>query len=168
MNKTVFRFLVSMMCFAAIFLLISCSKKNQKIETNGTFAEEHKTVAQALVRDFMSSAENESIMSVAQKISESEMIKTTMVIEDMTGAEFIQGFDSKIYGYSKVSMIAPMIGSIPFISYIFESDNAEVLEEELRLHADLRWNICVEAEEMLTCVKGNRVFFVMSPFTFDE
>ena len=33
---------------------------------------------------------------------------------------------------------------------------------------NLRWNICVEAEEMVTSRKDNIVFFVMSPLNFSE
>ena len=54
-----------------------------------------------------------------------------------------------------------MIGSIPFVGYVFVledgTDKTEFISN-LKENANLRWNICVEAEEMVTGVAGNKVF----------
>ena len=57
-----------------------------------------------------------------------------------------------------------MIGAIPFVGYIFVlPDDADVdaFKTTLSDNADLRWNICVEADEMVVDNVGNTVFFVM-------
>ncbi len=56
-----------------------------------------------------------------------------------------------------------MIGSIAFVGYIFETEDADTLMTKLKSVADPRWNICTEAAETV-CVKlGNYVFFAMCP-----
>jgi len=65
----------------------------------------------------------------------------------------------------------PMMGSIAFVGYVFElEDGADVSAfiNNLRSSANMRWNICVEAEEMVTGSVGNKVFFVMCPKTLEE
>ena len=41
---------------------------------------------------------------------------------------------------------------------------AETLED----NANLRWNICTEAEELIVESEDNTVFFLMSPKKFEE
>ena len=38
----------------------------------------------------------------------------------------------------------------------------------LEKNANKRWNICVEADEMVTGSVGNKVFFVMCPTSLEE
>ena len=81
------------------------------------------------------------------------------------------GFNEEIHGFSKGAMFGPMIGTIPFIGYIFEVDaNTDVAEfvNTLKTNANLRWNICTEADEMAVEAVGNLVFFVMAPAEFTE
>ena len=61
-----------------------------------------------------------------------------------------------------------MIGTIPFVGYVFETDDTELLMSELEANALLNWNICTTADEMLVKAHDNYVFFVMSPYTFGE
>ena len=61
-----------------------------------------------------------------------------------------------------------MIGTIPFIAYIFEVENPKKFAETLEEDAQLNWNICTEADEMKTTIVDNYVFFVMSPTSFEE
>ena len=63
-----------------------------------------------------------------------------------------------------------MIGSIAFVGYVFELEagaDAEAFVNELTANANPRWNICVAAEETVTAVEGNMVFFCMSPLSFE-
>ena len=60
-----------------------------------------------------------------------------------------------------------MIGTIPFVAYIFEVDNPKEFASTLKEQANLRWNICTEADEMQTSIVDNYVFFVMSPSNFE-
>lgn len=76
---------------------------------------------------------------------------------------FLTGFDEEIKGFKNGYGIAPAIGSIPYVSYIFETDDAEALAAQLKKTANPRWNICTEANEPVIKVKGNYVFFTMCP-----
>lgn len=95
---------------------------------------------------------------------------SSMVIEE----GYLSGFNNtEILGFKVGYQIAPMIGSIPFIAYAFEletSDTKEIEEFKTKLidSADLRWNICTEADSIICCNKDNIIFFIMSPDTFEE
>ncbi len=84
----------------------------------------------------------------------------------------LSGFDNaEITGFKSGYMFAPMIGSIPFIGYIFELENANEASafiSTLQKNANRRWNICVEADETVTGSTGNKVFFVMCPKTLEQ
>ncbi len=83
----------------------------------------------------------------------------------------LTGFgNAEITGFKEATMFAPMIGSIAFVGYIFELEDGtdgEAFMQTLKDNADPRWNICVEAEEMVVSQTGNKVFFVMSPMTLE-
>ena len=76
---------------------------------------------------------------------------------------FLNGFSGEITGFSSATMFAPFIGSIPFVGYVFVTDDTSALKDKLAAQADPRWNICTEAEETVIEEKGNYVFFVMCP-----
>ncbi len=84
---------------------------------------------------------------------------------------YLNGFSGEINGFSEGASFGPLIGSIPFIGYIFKLDqgvNAEDFTALLKDNADLRWNICTEADEMLCEAVDNTVFFVMAPASFED
>ena len=67
-------------------------------------------------------------------------------------------------------MFAPMIGSIPFVGYVFtleEGADAAAFMQTLTDNADPRWNVCVEADETVVENADNMVFFVMCPAQFE-
>lgn len=74
---------------------------------------------------------------------------------------FLSGFDEEVKGFSKGVMISPMIGTIPFVGYVFETDDPEGLLTFLSEKANMAWNICTQADEKVSSVKGNLVFFLM-------
>jgi len=79
---------------------------------------------------------------------------------------YLAGFSEEIEGFEEAVMFGPAIGSIPFVGYIFrtaDAGEAAELAETLAETADLRWNICVEADEMLIDQADELVFFVMCP-----
>ena len=80
---------------------------------------------------------------------------------------WLNGFDAEsITGFSECAMFAPMIGTIPFVGYVFDmpdAESAEALIDVLTENADPRWNICTEAEETVTGTAEDKVFFVMCP-----
>ena len=110
-------------------------------------------------------------------ISAEEMANTLMgnpAIQFMGGAmplevgqEFFNGFDQyKIEGYESGATFAPMIGSIPFVGYIFklaDSANVKTFVDALTANANPAWNVCVTADQTVAGAIGNTVFFLMCP-----
>lgn len=86
--------------------------------------------------------------------------------------EFFNGFDEyKITGYESGACYMPMIGSIPFIGYVFElADGADVdaFVKNLNDNANPRWNICVTADQTVVGAYENTVFFLMCPTAFEQ
>ncbi len=84
---------------------------------------------------------------------------------------YLSGFDNhSVEGFSEAYMFAPMIGSIPFVGYVFDLSydvDVDDFMDELEYNANLRWNICVEADELVVDNVGDKVFFVMCPSSFD-
>ena len=79
---------------------------------------------------------------------------------------FLSGFSSELDGFSEGACFCPIIGSIPFVGYVFRLEKeteAEAFLLQLKEKADPRWNICTEAEETVTERYGDTVFFVMCP-----
>lgn len=76
---------------------------------------------------------------------------------------YLMGFSSDITGFKACVQYAPMIGSIPFVSYLFEVEDAESFKDTLLANADPRWNICTSATETECVTSGNYVFFAMCP-----
>lgn len=84
----------------------------------------------------------------------------------------LTGFDNaEITGFTDAAVFMPMIGSIPFVGYVFELEegtDVEAFKQNLADNANQRWNICVSADETVIESDGNKVFFVMSPSQFEE
>ena len=77
---------------------------------------------------------------------------------------YLAGFNNEIHGFAEASTFAPGIGTIPFVGYVFKlADGADVegFKATLEAEANLRWNICTSAEEMVCENVGNTVFFLM-------
>lgn len=104
----------------------------------------------------------------------SETLLTNEIIQFMGGAfpveeGYLAGFNEEIKGFTEGYTFAPMIGTIPFVGYIFTVDgDVDAFVKTLEDNANLRWNICTEAEELIVEAEGNTVFFIMCPTTFEE
>ena len=85
---------------------------------------------------------------------------------------FLTGFDNvEVTGFEEGVMFAPMIGTIPFVGYVFDTadaESAEALVTVLTENANPRWNICTEAEETISGTVEDKVFFVMCPKSLEE
>lgn len=136
---------------------------------------EEGTVGHTLWNAFLTEIEANPEISgeeLANKIITNPIIQFfggAMPIE--AGAEFFMGFDNyQITGYETATMFGPMMGSIPFIGYIFElAEGADVnaFVEALNTNCNTRWQICVTADQIVVGTKGNTVFFLMCPASFD-
>ena len=132
------------------------------------------TVGSTLAEEFHAlKAENAAITAqeMADAILANPVIQfggITMEVEE----GLLAGFgNAEITGFNSGVTFAPMIGSIPFVGYVFElAEGADVdaFMQTLSDNADPRWNICVEAEETVVENADNMVFFVMCPAQFEE
>ena len=85
--------------------------------------------------------------------------------------EFLSGLGEAKIEYKEAATFGPMIGTIPFIGYIFvveDGTDVEAFKTTLEENANLRWNICTAAEELVIDNEGNTVFFLMCPTTFEQ
>ena len=133
-----------------------------------------ETLGEALLYDFEDRVA-ENAEATAQELAEG--ILTNEMILFQGGAMpveegYLMGFgEAEITGFEEAVMFAPMIGTIPFVGYVFDmpdSESAETLISVLTENADPRWNVCVEAEETVVENADNMVFFVMCPAQFEE
>ncbi len=83
------------------------------------------------------------------------------------------GFENfEIKGFSEGAVLQNMMmGGAAFIAYVFElaeDTDVDAFTTGLKDNANLRWNVCTAAEEMLVETEGNKVFFIMAPLAFEE
>lgn len=148
--------------FSITIIITGCGKKEGPKNNDNTLAVN-------LVQEFKKEiTETKDIKKVAKKLAKSDFDMPDLEVSNVSNADYLTGFDEKIRGYKKAYVIAPTISTIPFIAYIFESDKPNELANTLKEQANLRWNICTEADEMKVSVVDNYVFFVMSPNNFDN
>lgn len=127
------------------------------------------TVGTKLLAEFKTMADKtpQEIGDALMTNEEIQFMPMVMPVEE----GFLNGFNEEIKGFEEAVMFGPAIGTIPFVGYIFKlADGADVdaFTKSLEENADLRWNICTEAEEMVCEAVGNTVFFVMCPKSFEE
>ena len=131
---------------------------------------EPETVGAVLLGDFKADTEG-TAQEIAERIASNDIIPFEAAALPVEPG-FLAGFDNaEITGFESGTMFAPMMSVVPFVGYVFElSDDADVdaFKQTLSDSANLRWNICTEAEEMTVENEGNVVFFLMSPKAFEE
>lgn len=149
-----------MVVLMALLLLCGCSSEKKP--------EEPATLGQAVLSVFRNeTSDDKAVLEIAEKILEAECIEFNgFAMEAEEG--YLNGFTCEIHGFNEGAVFSPMISSIPFIGYVFRTDDTEGLMKELREHADMRWNICTEADEMIVESKGSTVFFLMCPKTMED
>ena len=131
-------------------------------------SESSDTMGNTLYKDFVSKVKNNPSMStedLANELVKNPVIKfmpMTMPVEQ----GYLAGFSTEIDGFKSGATFGPMIGSIPFVGYVFEVEKESDVDgfiKKLKDNADPRWNICVEADETVCGNVGTKVFFVMCP-----
>lgn len=130
-----------------------------------------KTVGNLLLAEFKSKAASSTALSIAQALCANEIVPYSLAAMEIEPG-FLQGFDNaEIKGFKEGAVFMPMIGTHPFIGYVFVLDDGadtQAFISTLRQNANLRWNICTAADEMVTGSVGNKVFFVMCPTSFEQ
>ncbi len=161
------RIIALLLASIMVLSMVACGTTK---EENKDDAKTPQTVGETLLNEFKANPEG-----TAQEIA--ERIIGNEIIPFMGGATPIEpgllsGFDNvEITGFKEGCMFGPMMGTIPFVGYIFVlEDGADVdaFVTTLKDNANLRWNICTEAEELTVESEDNTVFFLMSPKKFEE
>lgn len=85
---------------------------------------------------------------------------------------YLAGLD-EFTQFADGAAFAPMIGSIPFMGYVFMLDadvNAGDVVDAIKAQANLAWNVCTEADVLLTSTyqdaERNAVLVIMAPETY--
>lgn len=127
---------------------------------------EDETVAAKVAAAFTENAPSgSSALAIAEAIGNAGVIDVSFETFEISEG-FLNGFSENITGFKFGAGIAPFISGIPFIAYVFETDDTAALAKTLEEKADLRWNICTEADEIKILESGNYVFVVMAPWEF--
>lgn len=159
-----------LMAVVAFSLFAACQKSDGATDTNGQVSSQYKgeicgAVQEAFVTEINASQDLEE---VAQKLTElkeyNEVSMLTMPVEE----GFLNGFDNEIKGFNKGVMFSPVIGTIPFVGYVFEADDPNELLSQLNSQANMNWNLCTTADEKLGVIVDKYVLFVMAPLSFEE
>ena len=130
------------------------------------------TVANTFAEAFKAEAAKEGATTnvIATALSANELVAFMPMVQDME-AGYLAGFDADITGFKACTAFMPMIGTIPFVSYVFELEadaDKDAFITTLKDNANLRWNICTAAEEMVVETEGNFVYFIMAPLSFEQ
>ncbi len=161
-----------LMAVLMIMSMVACSNNEEIISNNESTnnAVSGATVGETLLADFKADTTG-TAQEIADRLIQNEIIQFmggAMPIEE----GLLSGFDNaEIKGFKEGAMFAPMMSSIAFVGYVFElpeDADVEAFKTTLKDSANLRWNICVEAEELIVENEGNKVFFLMCPKSFEQ
>lgn len=107
---------------------------------------------------------------IAQAIVDAQMVPYAlgaMAVEP----GLLSGFDNyEVGGFTEGAVFMPMIGSIPFVGYIFQvEEGIDVVNyvTDLENNCNPAWNVCVEADQVVAGAYGNTVFFLMCPASIE-
>ncbi len=148
------RFIALLMCVLLIFTLACCGSSSDD----------------ELVVIFKDNSDK-SAQEIADLIIQDESIPfmtATMPVEE----GLLNGFgDTEIKGFTEGIMFGPMISTIPFVGYVFtldEDTDKKAFISNLEENADLNFNICTEADEIVIDSKGDKVVVIIKPESFED
>lgn len=161
------KFIVTLLTITMVFALVGCGGKNNTSESEGAGPQPNvqlsgeNTLGNKLGVMFLADViANKSLKDMGDDLANISGYDC-VVVEVQEG--YLNGFTEEVKGFSAGVQFAPMIGSIPFVGYIFETDDTDGLMAKLNATADPRWNICTEAAETVCIKQGKYVFFTMCP-----
>ena len=150
------RFFMLVLALSSLVVFTGCGKK----ENDKNVPDTDGGKLQQIFLDELENNPDISSQDLADTIIQNEIIPfegATMPVEE----GWLAGFDNEITGFRDGVMFSPMIGTIPFVGYVFETDDPEGLLSFLKEKANMAWNICTQADETVSAIKGNLVFFMM-------
>lgn len=129
------------------------------------------TVGYRIYDDFVEIVKEDSSITteaLAEKLAANENVPMEcgfMAVEP----GYLNGFDEEVDGFKSGAVFSPYIGTIPYVGYVFEVEgDIDAFVEQLKSKANLNWNICTQADEIVCETYKDRVFFVMAPLSFDD
>ncbi len=168
------KLLASLLIATMAFGVVGCGAKQDNVaqekteQVEGTTeAEINDDMGKAMISQFkelMAEDASTSTDAIGNALCENPVFEMAM---DAGAVEpgLLTGFgNEEIKGFKEGTMFSPIIGSIPFVGYIFRVDDETSVSDfinELKENANLRWNICTEADQMLISVVDNTVLFAM-------
>lgn len=163
------KFLVTLLAAVMVLSAVACGSKKEEAPATTVLTEvEAGTLGAALLEVFSTEIEANNALT-AQELADTIITNEAILF---AGASvpmeegFLMGFDAEIKGFDEAVMFAPMIGTIPFVGYVFDlAEDADVnaFMTTLQENANMRWNICTEAEQTVIASFGDKVFFLMCP-----
>lgn len=140
---------------------------------DGSFDLGDHTVGSYLLSEFQSLMSENPAMSaqeIADALCASPAISligpVTMAMEE----GYLPGFTTDITGFEECITFGPAISSQPFVGYVFDmSADADIdaFMTTLADNSDLAWQVCVMADELMLTAVEDKVFFLMSPMSFE-
>lgn len=180
--KSLKKLVVGAITIALMVAMVGCGNSNGNSNGNQNSGDQGYVsvvdakgeVGKKLVADFaaeVSANPDATAQEIADKLMADESIPfAPMTMEVENG--LLNGFgNAEITGFDQGVVFSPMIGSIPFVGYVFilpSGADTTAFTDTLQTNADLRWNVCTEADDMVIATAGNKVLFVMCPLNFDE
>lgn len=110
--------------------------------------------------DLSTGAENTD--AIAEGLAQAGFTEYDLATMDVEPG-YLNGFTEEVDGFEEATMFSPMIGTIPFVGYVFKTSDPVSLLEKLEATHDLRWNICTEADIAFSAINDKYLMFVMSP-----
>lgn len=187
MKKLMITFLAISICFS----FTACGSKSTKSNVNtesssftetdfsadsqesslpADSSENGETVGQTLLKAFQEEMKQTDTAPTAAELAQTLISNPIIEFFGESGTieeGLLTGFgNTEITGFQEGAIFAPSISTIPFIGYIFvldENADVDVFTSTLKENANLRWNICTEAEELIVESVDHTVFFLMSP-----
>lgn len=155
------KYFTLLLAFVLAFSLAACGNNSTSSDNESTeITIDDSTMGNKLAGMFLNKIGQGDTQALAEELAEASGLDC-VVIEAQEG--YLNGFTEEVKGFKSAVQFAPMIGSIPFVGYIFETDDPDGLKLTLESTADPRWNICTEAAETVCVTSGNYVFFTMCP-----
>ena len=166
------RILTAILACVLVLSMVACTKEpvENDVENNaGNEVEnnENVTLGTSILNIFKDVvAEDKTAEEIANAVIEGANLPfgpMAMPVEE----GLLTGFDNyEVKGFEEGVVFMPMIGSIPFVGYIFKlpaDADVDAFKTALSENSNRRWNICVEADETVVDNVGNTVFFLMCP-----
>ncbi len=148
------------------------SDKNESKPEENKPDNSNKSVGKQLLDEFNSYAGSGNAITIAGKLEQSNTLNAYAMTSQSVSPGLLTGFgNNEIKGFSEGAKFEPIIGTIPFVGYVFvleDGTDASAFISTLKSSANLNWNVCSTADEMVAGSAGNKVFFVMCPTKIEE